>query len=221
MSEHDEPRDDEFDLENADLQAALGDLLADGADDDAVQPAPSGDQADLGHDALDLSMLEDAVAELGIDLDDADAATGRPEAGSDEQLSGTAGRNLGLDLTELPPPPGPPADPARPAKKLPPLGEASAADLFGDDETWDDLGDDFGDLGGADDGPSAPVEPTPLPEPAAPAAEADADGDGEDDRAEPDAPRADPTSDEVVAFAAHKGRLTGEIVAKGRKLFGR
>lgn len=80
------PGEDDFDLEHGDLQAALGDLLAgsefaDPADeDDAADDAGAGAQDDLSPDDdapaaraaidedFDLAALEDAVAELGIDV---------------------------------------------------------------------------------------------------------------------------------------------------------
>ncbi len=204
------PTGDETDVDHADLQAALGDLLS-GDDTPANVRSSGGEPSDLGSDELDLSMLEDAVAELGIDVGNKDEESGTPREINVGDQSPSAKRNMGLDLTELPPPPGAPVQTTR---KLPPLGQASAADLFGEEEDWDDgeLGGDF-DLG-ADDGPSE-IAPPPAYE-AAP----------QDDpiqlpAPEPDAPRANPATDEVIAFAAHKGRLSGEIASKAKKLFGR
>ncbi len=210
------PAGDDNDVDHADLQAALGDLLS---GDDAGSPrGPGGEPADLGSDELDLSMLEDAVAELGIDVGNQDDEPGAPreiDLGTDADVPARR-PNPGLDLTELPPPPGPAsAGAAEPVKKLPPLGQASAADLFGD-EDWgdDDLDGETFDLG-ADDGPAATPPPSPSFDDPAPAM---------DDPIQvqvPDAPRATPATEEVIAFAAHKGRLTGDIAAKAKKLFGR
>lgn len=191
----------------ADLQAALGDLL--GGDD----AADGGD--DGADDDLDLHALEDAVAELGIDIvddgpDDAPPAPPPPPPASS---------NPGLDLTEAPPPPAPAASAEPPARKLPPLGQASADDLFGPlDDDWDDGGD----FGGEPSAPDlADLPPPPSAEPVGAEPSVDAPDPVQLPAPEPPPPAADPTSDEMVAYAAHRGRLTGEIAAKARKLFGR
>lgn len=264
-TEDDRTPGDDAEDQAADLSAALNELLASGGGGQEAAPepapeepseaaAPADEPGGGGADSegLDLSALESAVAELGLDVgDDADDAADEPPAAAGDDASepsdeGTrmfsleadsatepsaqepAGRPApGLDLTELPPP----STPAAPVERdMPPLGQATADDLFGplDDDDDPGLPSTWEDSPEAED--SAPpadelAMPAPSPE-ASPVDVAEPEPEPEPVRLPaPEAPPApaepDPAMDDVVAFTAHGGPLSGGVRDKAKRLFKR
>lgn len=180
---------------------------------------------DESADDLNLSALEDAVAELGLEVDSDDEGPDDGPSPLDVNVEAEPARNLGLDLTELPPPT---AAAGQGGRSMPPLGEATADDLFGplDDGDFGDSSSMWG-AGATSEPPSADA---PGDEPAAARAEPELapvsglDREGAELEAAALPPRAEADQEiaGVVGFTAHGGTITGTIRAKpGKKLFGR
>jgi hypothetical protein len=205
-----------------DLAAALSDLLSSGHSEPAAEPTEgediaSVDQQEPGeHGAPSEFSLSDDLGDdfgnLDPDLADELAALGGANNLFGDEPAAKPRANLGLDLTEFPAP-----SPTSPERKMPPLGEATADDLFGpmDDELPSGLPSSWE----KDPSPSTSQASATDPAPGEPATLVDPQATHDEPmeaRGEPDASMSD-----MAGFTAHGGQITGDIRAKAKKLFGR
>ncbi|MFT5221799.1 MAG: hypothetical protein ACI867_000093 [Glaciecola sp.] len=208
---------DALEASSDDIAAALSDLLSSGHAEPAAEQTEGediapGDQQETGeHGApAEFSLSEDLGDDFGnLDPELADELAALDSADNlfGDEPAAKPRANLGLDLTEFPAPSAPSERP-----KMPPLGEATADDLFGpvDDELPSGLPSSWEE----DPSASAPHSAATDPSPGEPATRVDPEA--MEARGEPDVSMGD-----MAGFTAHGGQITGDIREKAKKFFGR